>query len=61
MSSRADELAPNHAGILKDSAAFFRRGSSGSGRALLTDDEQAHYLERVEQMAPKELVEWLHR
>ena len=34
MSSRADQLAPNHAGILKDNAAFFRRGSSGSGREL---------------------------
>lgn len=61
MRSRAEELAPNHAGILKDTAAFFRRGSSGSGRELLTDDELAHYRKRVEQMAPQELVDWLHR
>lgn len=59
MSSRAGELAPNHSGILKDNAAFFRRGTSGSGRELLTDDELAHHRERVEQMAPKELVDWL--
>lgn len=61
MSSRASELAPNHSGILKDNAAFFRRGTSGSGRELLTDDELAHHRERVEQMAPKELVDWLQR
>jgi len=61
MRSRADALAPNHAGILKDTAAFFRRGSSGSGRELVADDELAHYRKRVEQMAPKDLVDWLHR
>jgi len=61
MRTRAEELAPNHAGILRSTAAFFRRGSSGSGRELLTDNEFAHYRARVEQMAPKELVDWLHR
>jgi len=61
MSSRADDLAPNHSGILRSTRAFFRRGSSGSGRELLTDDEFAHYRARVEQMASRELVDWLHR
>src|ERR1700722_6761484 len=30
-------------GILKSSAAFFRRGTSGAGREILTDDEMARY------------------
>jgi hypothetical protein len=61
MRSRANELAPNHAGVLKDTTAFFRRGTSGSGRELLTDDELAHYYERASRLAPPELLKWLHR
>ncbi|MFC7643922.1 hypothetical protein ACFQX6_26500 [Streptosporangium lutulentum] len=61
MRSRADELAPNHSGVLKDTAAFFRRGASGSGRELLSDDELARYHERVSRLAPPDLLEWLHR
>ncbi|HET7328927.1 MAG TPA: sulfotransferase domain-containing protein [Nocardioidaceae bacterium] len=61
MRTRADELAPNPSGILKDTAAFFRRGTSGSGRELLTDDELAHYRDRVGRLAPPDLLDWLHR
>jgi aryl sulfotransferase len=61
MRSRADELAPNHAGVLKDTTAFFRRGTSGSGRELLTGDELAHYYERSGRLAPPDLLRWLHR
>jgi aryl sulfotransferase len=61
MRSRADELTPNPSGILKSTAAFFRRGTSGAGRELLTDDELTRYRERVGGLAPADLVDWLHR
>jgi aryl sulfotransferase len=61
MSSRAEELAPDASGILKSPAAFFRRGTSGSGRDLLNDSELAHYSDRVDRMGPADLLTWLHR
>ena len=47
MQTHADRLVPDPSGVLKDSAAFFRRGGSGAGRELLTDAELAHYRERA--------------
>ena len=61
MRSRAAETAPDVLGVLKDPAAFFRRGRSGAGRELLTPDELAAYDERVAALAPPDLVAWLHR
>jgi len=61
MRSRAEQLAPNPSGVLKDSAAFFRRGTSGSGRELLTDEELDHYRVRTARLAPSDLLAWLHR
>lgn len=61
MKARADQLVPDPSGVLKSRRAFFRRGSSGSGRDLLTGDELGHYRARTEQMAPPDLLAWLHR
>jgi aryl sulfotransferase len=61
MRSRADRLAPDPLGIFRDKTAFFRRGSSGAGRELLTSYELAHYLARTAQMAPPAMLAWLHR
>jgi aryl sulfotransferase len=61
MRSRAAELAPDPAGVLRDRNAFFRRGRSGSGRETLTADEFAHYRERAAAMAPADMLAWLHR
>ena len=61
MRARADQLAPDTAGVLKDRARFFRRGSSGAGGELLSRDEIAHYRARTEHMAPPDLLSWLHR
>jgi hypothetical protein len=61
MRQNADHLAPDPAGIMKDRNAFFRRGSSGAGRELLTDAELTHYEERARSMAPPDLLKWLHR
>ena len=59
MRGRADQFVPT-AGIFKDNAAFFRRGTSGAGREILTADELAAYDARVAQLAPPDLLAWLH-
>ena len=61
MRERAADLAPDPAGIMKDRAAFFRRGGSGSGRELLSESEFERYLERAADLAPPDLLAWLHR
>jgi aryl sulfotransferase len=59
MRDGAAQLVPG-GGVLKSSAAFFRRGTSGAGHELLTDEEVASYHERTGRMAPPELLTWLH-
>jgi aryl sulfotransferase len=59
MRSSADRLIPS-AGILKSNAAFFRRGTSGAGREVLSDDEIAAYHARAAQLAPSDMLAWLH-
>ena len=61
MQADAGRIAPNPSGILKDSAAFFRRGSSGAGVEQLTDDELERYRARAAELAPTDLLLWLHR
>lgn len=49
------------AGItVEDTASFFRSGTSGEGRALLTEEEFARYQARVAPLAPSDLLAWLH-
>jgi aryl sulfotransferase len=59
MRTRASQLLPS-SGILKSEAAFFRRGTSGEGREILTADEVEHYHRRVAQLGPAGLLAWLH-
>jgi aryl sulfotransferase len=61
MSARAASLLPDRNGILRDPAAFFRRGTSGAAREVLTDGELARYDERAGRLAPVDLLGWLHR
>lgn len=61
MQARSEMVAPDPSGVLKDKSAFFRRGMSGGGRELLTAGELARYHERAAQLAPPDLLEWLHR
>ena len=61
MRERAERLAPDPARVLKDSAAFFRRGTSGAGAEILTDGERARYRARASSLAPPDLLAWLHR
>jgi aryl sulfotransferase len=60
MRASAGAVVPG-GGVLKDPVAFFRRGTSGAGRELLTDPELAHYYARVADLAPADMLAWLHR
>jgi aryl sulfotransferase len=60
MRSRADILFEVPAGISADSVSFFRRGTSGAGREILSDEEMAAYYARAARLAPAGLLEWLH-
>jgi len=59
MRARADQFV-TAGGILKSSAAFFRRGRSGAGREILTDAEIDHYYQRAAQLAASDMLAWLH-
>jgi aryl sulfotransferase len=61
MRAQADRLIPDQQGILNSAEAFFRRGTSGAGRDMLTKEELARYQARAEQLAPAPLLAWLHR
>jgi len=61
MKARANRLAPDQSGVLKSRQAFFRSGTRGEGRNLLSDAELDRYRQRTLQLAPSELLAWLHR
>lgn len=65
MRAAADQLQPLKYSEKRDASrgheAFFRQGSSGDGRALLTEAEAARYYTQAAQIAPQELLAWLHR
>lgn len=60
MKAAADRLRPL-GDSLKDNTAFFRRGTSGAAGELLTGAELARYHARAAQLAPADLLAWLHR
>jgi hypothetical protein len=59
MRASADRIQPLDE--LENPADFFWKGKTGAGRALLTNAESARYYERVAQLAPTELIQWVHR
>lgn len=61
MRARADLFAPDHNAVLLDRRAFFRRGSSGAAAELLDPVDLAAYHERAADLAPADLLAWLHR
>jgi aryl sulfotransferase len=61
MRATAVRRVPDRAGVLKDPGVFFRRGSSGAGREVLTTAELAAYHARAVRLASAELLGWLHR
>jgi hypothetical protein len=61
MRADAARLAPDPAGVLKDPAAFFRRGRSGAGRELLDREAVQRYEARMAELTRADLLGWLHR
>ncbi len=61
MRRKAGELVPDPSGVLKDHQAFFREGRSGSGRDLLSAEQADRYHQRAADLAPSDLLAWLHR
>jgi hypothetical protein len=61
MRQRADELTPNQSGVLRDNRAFFRQGRSRSGRDLLAAADLDRYHRLTADLAPADLLAWLHR
>lgn len=60
MRAAAEVRAPDALGVLRDRTAFFRSGRSGEGSALLSAPDLARYQSRVAELAPADLVAWLH-
>jgi aryl sulfotransferase len=61
MRQRADDLVPNERQpIFKANARFFRSGTSGQWRAVLSADDVAEYQDRIGALASPDLVHWLH-
>jgi 8-oxo-dGTP pyrophosphatase MutT (NUDIX family) len=61
MRTQANQAVAAPSGVLKDPSRFFRRGTSGEGREVLTAEEVARYRARVDGMASPGLSAWLHR
>jgi aryl sulfotransferase len=61
MRQKAQLLVPDPTGVLKDHLAFFRQGRSGVGRDMLSSEEISRYHHRVAELAPPDLLVWLHR
>jgi aryl sulfotransferase len=61
MRARASQLVPDPVGVLKDRGAFFRRGSPGAAREVLSGEQLSRYRARVAQLAPADLLTWLHQ
>lgn len=61
MRARAAHLAPDPVGILRDPTAFFRRGVSGDGAAVLTPTQLDRYHHGTTTLAAPDLLSWLHR
>lgn len=61
MRSRATERAPDtEKRLWKNPADFFHRGTSGQWEAIFDAELAAHYEAKVRELAPPDLVAWLH-
>ncbi len=62
MRGRAELVAPDTANaIWKSTEGFFKRGTSGQWGEVFDAELAARYEARVRELAPPELVAWLHR
>jgi aryl sulfotransferase len=60
MREGAATRVPDTLGVLKDPARFFRHGVSGEGVAALSEHELARYHRRAADLAPPDMLAWLH-
>ena len=61
MRANADSVAPDTSNkIWNSNAQFFNRGRSGQWREILDADDLARYDRRIAELAPPELVHFLH-
>ena len=63
MKGRASELAAeaSHDRFYNDRDQFFRKGSTGQWRQILSDEDLPRYAARVAEYAPDDLSAWIHR
>jgi len=61
MRARASEFAPNSTdGFWRSNEQFFRAGGLGAWREVFTEQEIRRYVHRCDQLAPRDLVRWVH-
>lgn len=61
MKHRADDLVPDGGNrIWRSNQDFFHRGRHGEGRDLLDDDALRLYADRVAELVPADLANWVH-
>ncbi|MCA1843304.1 MAG: sulfotransferase domain-containing protein [Actinobacteria bacterium] len=61
MRGRPEMVAPDTANaIWKSTADFFKRGTSGQWSDVFDADLQARYEAKLRELAPADLIEWLH-
>ncbi len=61
MRARAAVTAPNaHTGLWHDTERFFHRGTSGQWQDLLDDGDLNRYRARVRDIAPADVIDWVH-
>lgn len=62
MRTRAADFAPETtSGIWRETEAFFRAARSGSWREEFEGSELDRYAERSRELAPPDLLDWIHR
>lgn len=60
MRTHSEDLAPDEGlGLFMDNARFFRSGSTGQWRGILTDGDCRHYRERLRALASPDLADWV--
>lgn len=60
MRADPERAVPDHLGVVRDHAAFFRGGRSGDGWAACTPEQRERYARRIHDLADADLVTWLH-
>lgn len=61
MRERADELAPAvDSNLWRSNRAFFRSGTSGQWRGMLSDEDLSRFDERLAELASPDLIAWLY-